>query len=64
MPHFIGQPELRIFAMNKRLQQRMDDCDSAWWEAFATDFFEDDAALTVGFPTEDGPKRYSNCNYV
>lgn len=59
MPHFIGQPELRIFAMNKRLQQRMDDCDSAWWEAFTTDFFEDDAALTVGFPTEDGPKRYT-----
>ncbi|KAF6777474.1 hypothetical protein AHF37_03071 [Paragonimus kellicotti] len=35
------------------------DCDSVWWEAFATDFFEDDATLTVGFLTEDGPKRYT-----
>ncbi|CAH8537482.1 unnamed protein product [Dicrocoelium dendriticum] len=59
IPHFIGQTELRIFEMNKRLQQRTDDCDSHWWEAFATDFFEDDATLTVGFLTEDGPKRYT-----
>lgn len=59
IPHFIGQTELRIFEMNKRLQQRTDDCDSNWWEAFATDFFEDDATLTVGFLTEDGPKRYT-----
>uniref|UniRef100_A0A183ASQ4 LID domain-containing protein n=1 Tax=Echinostoma caproni TaxID=27848 RepID=A0A183ASQ4_9TREM len=47
---------LRIFEMNKRLQQRLDDCDSVWWDSFVTDFFEDDATLTLGFITEDGPK--------
>lgn len=59
LPHLIGQPELRIFEMNKRLQHRSDDCDSQWWESFATDFFEDDATLTLAFLTEDGPKRYT-----
>ncbi|CAH8544452.1 unnamed protein product [Heterobilharzia americana] len=59
LPHLIGQPELRIFEMNKRLQQRSDDCDSLWWESFATDFFEDDATLTLAFLTEEGPKSYT-----
>jgi LIM-domain binding protein len=30
-----------------------------WWDAFATEFFEDDASLTLSFSMEDGPKRYS-----
>ena len=30
-----------------------------WWDAFATEFFEDDATLTLTFCLEDGPKRYS-----
>lgn len=30
-----------------------------WWESFATDFFEDDATLTLAFLTEEGPKSYS-----
>lgn len=35
------------------------DCDNLWWDAFTTEFFEDDAMLTVTFCLEDGPKRYS-----
>lgn len=30
-----------------------------WWDAFANEFFEDDATLTLTFCLEDGPKRYS-----
>lgn len=33
--------------------------DNLWWDAFATEFFEDDATLTLTFCLEDGPKRYS-----
>lgn len=40
------------------------DCDNLWWDAFTTEFFEDDAMLTITFCLEDGPKRYSkNCHY-
>ena len=50
--------------MNKRLQQRTDESDNLWWDAFATEFFEDDATLTLTFCLEDGPKRYSKgCFY-
>lgn len=35
------------------------DCDNIWWDAFTTEFFEDDAMLTITFCLEDGPKRYS-----
>jgi hypothetical protein len=45
--------------MNKRLQQRTDESDNLWWDAFATEFFEDDAQMTLTFCLEDGPKRYS-----
>jgi hypothetical protein len=55
----IPQPDYRIHEMNKRLQQRTDDSDNLWWDAFATEFFEDDATLTLTFCLEDGPKRYS-----
>ena len=61
------QPDYRIHEMNKRLQQRTDDSDNLWWDAFATEFFEDDANLTLTFCLEDGPKRYSKylcvCTY-
>ncbi|KAI2803486.1 LIM domain-binding protein 2, partial [Blomia tropicalis] len=53
------QPEFRIFEMNKRLLQRSDESDNLWWDAFSTEFFEDDATLTVTFCLEDGPKRYT-----
>eukprot|EP00058_Branchiostoma_floridae_P018216 XP_002603705.1 hypothetical protein BRAFLDRAFT_93080 [Branchiostoma floridae] len=36
----------------------MKDSDNLWWDAFATEFFEDDATLTLSFCLEDGPKRY------
>jgi len=37
----------------------LQDTDNLWWDSFATDFFEDDATLTLTFGLEDGPKRYS-----
>ncbi|KAI3351075.1 hypothetical protein L3Q82_005643 [Scortum barcoo] len=36
-----------------------DESDSLWWDAFATEFFEEDATLTLSFCLEDGPKRYT-----
>lgn len=56
---YMVQPEYRIYEMNKRLQSRTEDSDNLWWDAFATEFFEDDATLTLSFCLEDGPKRYS-----
>ncbi|RXN12534.1 LIM domain-binding 2 isoform X3 [Labeo rohita] len=35
------------------------ESDSLWWDAFATEFFEEDATLTIAFCLEDGPKRYT-----
>ncbi|XP_037089617.1 LIM domain-binding protein 2-like [Pollicipes pollicipes] len=57
-PYF-NQPDYRIHELNKRLQQKSEDSDSLWWDAFATEFFEDDATLTLTFCLEDGPKRYT-----
>ncbi|RXM98668.1 LIM domain-binding protein 2 [Acipenser ruthenus] len=37
----------------------LQESDNLWWDAFATEFFEDDATLTLSFCLEDGPKRYS-----
>ena len=37
----------------------LQDSDNLWWDAFATEFFEDEATLTLSFCLEDGPKRYS-----
>ncbi|XP_030841552.1 LIM domain-binding protein 2 isoform X5 [Strongylocentrotus purpuratus] len=56
---FISQPDYRIYDLNKRLQQRTEESDNLWWDAFATEFFEDDATLTLCFCLEDGPKRYT-----
>ena len=53
------QPDYKIFEMNKRLQHRNEDSDNLWWDAFANEFFEDEAQLTLTFCLEDGPKRYS-----
>ncbi|XP_012281548.1 LIM domain-binding protein 2 isoform X1 [Orussus abietinus] len=57
-PYF-GQPDYRFYELNKRLQQRTEESDNLWWDAFATEFFEDDATLTLTFCLEDGPKRYT-----
>ncbi|XP_041368381.1 LIM domain-binding protein 2-like isoform X2 [Gigantopelta aegis] len=56
---YMGQPDYRIYELNKRLQQRTEESDNLWWDAFATEFFEDDAQLTLTFCLEDGPKRYT-----
>ena len=37
----------------------LQESDNLWWDAFATEFFEEDATLTLSFCLEDGPKRYS-----
>lgn len=55
----MGQPDYRIYELNKRLQQRTEESDNLWWDAFATEFFEDEATLTLSFCLEDGPKRYT-----
>jgi LIM domain-binding protein 1 len=56
---FMGQPDYRIYEMNRRLQQWTEDTDNLWWDSFATEFFEDDATLTLAFCLEDGMKRYT-----
>ncbi|XP_043460995.1 LIM domain-binding protein 2 isoform X4 [Leptopilina heterotoma] len=56
---FMNQPDYRLYELNKRLQQRTEESDNLWWDAFATEFFEEDATLTLAFCLEDGPKRYS-----
>ncbi|XP_022091797.1 LIM domain-binding protein 2-like isoform X2 [Acanthaster planci] len=56
---FVSQPDYRIYELNKRLQQRTEESDNLWWDAFATEFFEDDASLTLSFCLEDGPKKYA-----
>ncbi|KAK6178025.1 LIM domain-binding protein 2 isoform X3 [Patella vulgata] len=56
---YMGQPDFRIYELNKRLQQRTEESDNLWWDAFTTEFFEDDATLTLTFCLEDGPKRYT-----
>ncbi|WAR21408.1 LDB2-like protein [Mya arenaria] len=56
---YMGQPDYRVYELNKRLQQRSEDSDNLWWDAFATEFFEDEATLTLSFCLEDGPKRYT-----
>ncbi|XP_053597737.1 LIM domain-binding protein 2 isoform X7 [Microplitis demolitor] len=56
-PYF-QQPDIRLYELNKRLQSRTEESDNLWWDSFATEFFEDDATLTLAFCLEDGPKRY------
>lgn len=45
--------------MNRRLQERMDECDNQWWHAFASEFFDDKATLTLTFFLDGMPKRYT-----
>ncbi|CAF4420473.1 unnamed protein product, partial [Didymodactylos carnosus] len=52
-------PEYRIYDFNKRLSSRTEDCDNLWWDQLITDFFEEDATLTLTFSLEDGPKRFT-----
>ena len=45
------QPELRLYELNKRLASRPEQpeaqAEGAWWEAFASEFFDEDATLSV-----------------
>jgi len=56
---YYTHPDIRIYELNKRLQQRSEESDNLWWDALVTEFFEDDATLTLAFCLEDGPKRYT-----
>ena len=33
--------------------------DILWWNAFTSEFFEDDASMTLNFCLDDGPKTFS-----
>lgn len=72
-PHFSGilQTEFRIIEFNRRLQCRPINRypitplptnniydESIWWERFATEFFEDDATLTIRIQ-DDKPVDYT-----
>lgn len=59
MSPFFFPPDYKIYLLNKRLQERPDEGDNHWWDAFATEFFEDKATFTFSFCLEDGPKRYT-----
>uniref|UniRef100_A0AAY4A3J6 LIM interaction domain-containing protein n=1 Tax=Denticeps clupeoides TaxID=299321 RepID=A0AAY4A3J6_9TELE len=48
-------PRMHFFMFLSLFQE----CDNLWWDAFSTEFFEDDATLTLSFCLEDGPKRYT-----
>ena len=73
VPHLVP-PELKLFELNKRMQMRPpvpppEDLyahqipipdPNQWWDAFASDFFDDDATMTTAFLTENGGLvRYS-----
>ncbi|XP_078741877.1 LIM domain-binding protein 1-like, partial [Lampetra fluviatilis] len=56
---YLIPPDYRVYELNKRLQSHTEESDNVWWDAFVTEFFEDDATLSVSFCLEDGPKRYT-----
>ncbi|XP_031568828.1 LIM domain-binding protein 2-like isoform X2 [Actinia tenebrosa] len=56
---YYTHPDIRIYELNRRLQQRTEESDNLWWDSFVTEFFEEDATLTLNFCQEDGPKRYT-----
>ncbi|XP_046850033.1 LIM domain-binding protein 2-like isoform X2 [Xenia sp. Carnegie-2017] len=50
--------EYRIYELNKRLQEK-NEADILWWNAFTSEFFEDDATMTLNFCLDDGPRTYT-----
>lgn len=44
--------------MNKRLQEK-NEADILWWNAFTSEFFEDDASMTLNFCLDEGPKTFT-----
>lgn len=57
----LAEPSHGIFDHPRTPLWVLQECDNLWWDAFTTEFFEDDAMLTITFCLEDGPKRYSKC---
>ncbi|CAB4025060.1 LIM domain-binding 2-like isoform X4 [Paramuricea clavata] len=51
-------PDYRIYELNKRLQEK-NEADILWWNAFTSEFFEDDATMTLNFCLEDGQKTFT-----
>lgn len=51
--------DLRIHELNKRLQNKPEECDNVFWDNLTTDFFEEDATLTLILCLEDGIKRFT-----
>jgi len=58
MPYYT-HPDYRIYEFNKKLLQRTEECDNIWWDNLISEFFEDDAVLTIQFLLDDVPKKYS-----
>ena len=50
---------MRIQELNKRLLNRPLEADNLWWESFATEFFDDDARLTITAYFDEGLKSFS-----
>lgn len=60
---FLPSPEFKIYELNKRLHNRPQDCDNIWWDSFVSEFFEDNATLSIAFCLEDGPKQFSRLTF-
>ena len=59
--HLVGYSDNAAFNL---FSMSLQDSDNLWWDTFTTEFFEDDAQLTLTFCLEDGPKRYSEYLYL
>lgn len=51
--------EFRIYHLNKRLQEASYECDNIWWDEMISEFFEDNASLSISMLLEEGPKHYT-----
>ncbi|CAH0553244.1 unnamed protein product [Brassicogethes aeneus] len=62
MPTYVQRPkpkpEYKVFELNKLLQQRPENADNQWWDVFASEFFEDDATLTISFNMDNENKSF------
>ena len=52
-------PDHKMYELNRRIHNRPLECDVLWWDSFVSEFFEDNATLTVHVPLDDGLKRFS-----
>ncbi|XP_074597873.1 LIM domain-binding protein 2 Chi isoform X2 [Brevipalpus obovatus] len=56
---FNANADFRIYEFNRRLQSRPEDSDNIFWDNLISEFFEDDATLTLVLCLEDGPKQFT-----